>query len=165
MLAWVAFIAFWVVLGLTLFFLALRGDRRRVRSTSEAQGRGGRRAAFVAFGVFYIAFGVAIPLLLGFGNGDSVNARVNDTSVHLTAQEVNGRALFGENCASCHTLAAARSAGPVGPNLDQLKPPASLVYSTVTNGIQGPGGTMPAGLLTGNDARAVAAFVAATAGR
>jgi mono/diheme cytochrome c family protein len=168
MLGWIAFTAFWVVVALVLFFLAMRRgehDPRHGHPTSESQGRGGRRAMYVCFAVFAIAFGVALPLALGFGNGDSEKAHVSDTSIRLTAQEVHGRALFGENCAICHTLAAARAAGPVGPNLDQLRPPASLVVSTVENGIQGPGGTMPGGLLTGDDAKDVAAFIAATAGR
>jgi outer membrane protein assembly factor BamB len=75
----------------------------------------------------------------------------------------NGAALFESNCASCHTLAAAHATGAVGPNLDQLKPPKSVVVRQVTNG----GGGMPAfaGRLTTAQIAAVAAYVAANAGK
>ena len=39
-----------------------------------------------------------------------------------TGGAANCEALFSENCASCHTLAAANATGKVGPNLDDLKP-------------------------------------------
>lgn len=46
-----------------------------------------------------------------------------------------GEAVFASaGCGSCHTLAAAGSNGQVGPNLDDAKPPASLVVDRVTNG-------------------------------
>src|SRR3712207_6239275 len=51
-----------------------------------------------------------------------------------------GKDLFSQNCANCHTLAAAGAAGKVGPNLDQLKPGPDLVATQVKNG----GGGMPA---------------------
>ena len=37
-------------------------------------------------------------------------------------------------CTSCHTLADAGATGTVGPNLDEAKPPASLVVDRVTHG-------------------------------
>ncbi len=37
-------------------------------------------------------------------------------------------------CTSCHTLKDANSTGTVGPNLDDKKPPYSLVIDRVTNG-------------------------------
>ena len=37
-------------------------------------------------------------------------------------------------CTGCHTLTDAGSTGTVGPNLDQAKPPATLVYQRVTEG-------------------------------
>jgi mono/diheme cytochrome c family protein len=37
-------------------------------------------------------------------------------------------------CGGCHTLEAAGSSGNVGPNLDDAKPPASLVVERVTKG-------------------------------
>jgi mono/diheme cytochrome c family protein len=165
MLATAAFLAFWVVVGLVLFFIALRGGPRGARATLQSQSRGGRRAAAVFFAVFYVAIGVALPLLVLAGSRDSADARVGGTTIQLTDQEKDGRVVFGERCASCHMLAAARADGKVGPNLDQLKPPESLVADAVERGRQRGSGTMPAGIVQGNDVDAVAAFVAAVAGK
>lgn len=165
MLATVAFLAFWVVVGLVLFFLAVRGGPRGARATLQSQRRGARKFAAIGFTVFYVGVGIAVPVALGEGNKDSSVARVDGTEINLTRQQEEGRALFGENCANCHTLAAADAVGKVGPNLDILRPPAELVYDAIIRGRQRGGGTMPAGLLAGDQAEAVAAFVAATAGR
>lgn len=166
MLATVAFLAFWIVVGLALFFIAMgRGPRGRRIRMSEAQGRGGRRAAMTLFIVFYVLVGAAVPYALIVGNEDSADAKVGGTSIALTSQEEKGRELFGDRCANCHTLAAAKAEGPVGPNLDVLRPPAELTYDAIIRGRQRGGGTMPNLLLEGRDAEDVAAFVAATAGR
>jgi cytochrome c6 len=65
-------------------------------------------------------------------------------------------------CTSCHTLADAGATGKVGPNLDQAKPPASLVVDRVTNGK----GVMPSfkGQLTETQIQDVAAYVSSVAG-
>jgi mono/diheme cytochrome c family protein len=165
MLATIAFLAFWVVVGLVLFFIALRGGPRGARATLQSQSRGGRRAATIVFALFYVAIGVAVPLVILVGNGDSASARVGGTTIELTAQEQDGRQIFGERCASCHTLAAARADGKVGPNLDKLMPPKGLVEDAVEQGRQRGSGTMPAGIVQGEDVAAVSAFVAAVAGK
>lgn len=165
MLATVAFLAFWIVLGLALFFIAARGGPRGARATLQSQSRAGRRAATVLFSVFYVAIGAAVPLAILLGNHDSADARVNGASVELTKQEEHGREIFGERCGSCHTLAASGADGKVGPSLDQLKPPEALVLDAVVRGRQRGSGTMPAEIVQGTDANAVAAYVAAVAGR
>ena len=60
-------------------------------------------------------------------------------------------------CGACHTLQAAGSAGNIGPDLDQLKPPMSKIIYVVTNGI----GVMQAwkGILTYEEIEAVAYYV------
>ena len=70
----------------------------------------------------------------------------------------DGKKVFTSNCGGCHTLAAAGTNGSVGPNLDNLKPSAAVVKTTVENG----SGTMPAfkGSLSAAEIDAVAAFVA-----
>jgi len=75
----------------------------------------------------------------------------------------SGGAVFAQNCSSCHTLAAAGTHGNVGPDLDQLKPPAAVVQRQVTNG----GGGMPAfgGRLTPTQIAAVANYVSSVAGK
>jgi mono/diheme cytochrome c family protein len=69
-----------------------------------------------------------------------------------------GKAVFASaGCASCHTLKAAGATGTVGPNLDDAKPPASLVVDRVTNGK----GVMPPfkGQLSAQQIQDVAAYV------
>jgi mono/diheme cytochrome c family protein len=165
MLATAAFLAFWIVLGIALFFVAVRGGPRGARATLQSQSRGGRRTAAVLFTLFYVAVGVAVPLAILLGNHDSANAHVEGATVALTAQEQHGQEIFGERCASCHTLAGAHAGGKVGPNLDQLRPPKALVLDAVRAGRQRGAGTMPAGLVQGPEATAVAAFVAKVAGK
>jgi cytochrome c553 len=71
------------------------------------------------------------------------------------------KAKFASTCGGCHTLADAGTKGTVGPNLDGLKPDEATVEHQIANG----GGAMPPKLLTGQDAKDVAAYVAAVAGK
>jgi mono/diheme cytochrome c family protein len=75
----------------------------------------------------------------------------------------DGKAIFQADCSSCHTLAAAKATGTVGPNLDQLKPADATVKHQVEVG----GGVMPAfkGKLTDAQIAAVATFVSSSAGK
>jgi mono/diheme cytochrome c family protein len=63
----------------------------------------------------------------------------------VPAQYKGGDATAGKNifktgpCAGCHTLKDAGTTGTVGPNLDQAKPPLSLVVNRLLNGA----GAMP----------------------
>jgi len=165
MLAPLAFLAFWVVLGLALFFIAVRGGPRGARATLQSQSRGGRRTAAILFTVFYVGIGIAVPVAIAIGNHDNASARVGGASISLTARERQGRAIFGARCASCHTLAAASADGKVGPNLDELQPPKALILDALAHGRQRGRGTMPAGLVEGPQALAVADFVARVAGK
>jgi hypothetical protein len=173
MLATILFLAFWVVLALALFFVAIRGGIGGARAALQTQTRGGRRVAWLVFVVIYVGFGVAIPIAILTGNHANASAHVG--TITLTAGEKRGRQLFGQDCGVCHTLAAANAVGKVGPNLDTLRPPAGLVLNTINNGcVQNPPpnsaqaclgyGTMPAQLLEGKDAANVASFVAKVAG-
>lgn len=75
----------------------------------------------------------------------------------------DGKAIFSQNCASCHTLKAADATGTIGPNLDQLKPSQAIAQHQVEVG----GGVMPAfkGKLTDAQIKAVATFVTSSAGK
>jgi mono/diheme cytochrome c family protein len=53
----------------------------------------------------------------------------------------------------------------VGPNLDQLKPPKSLVLTTIHTGRAQGNGNMPAQIYTGQDAQDVADYVSTVAGK
>jgi mono/diheme cytochrome c family protein len=88
--------------------------------------------------------------------------------------QVNGKELFVKNCSSCHTLARAGAKGIQGPNLDQAFGPAredGLGEKTVDGVVRRQiahtrrGSIMPSGLVKGQDARDVAAYVASVAGQ
>lgn len=174
MLPVLLFIAFWVILAFGLVFVAIRGGLGGARATLQTQSRGGRKAAGAIFVVVFIAFGIALPVGLLVGNNSNANGKVG--AQKLTVAEKRGRELFGEHCAVCHTLAGANAIGKVGPNLDTLKPPESLVLHTIQNGCLPNAssnsqatclgqGVMPSDLLEGRDAQDVAKFVAAVAGK
>jgi len=173
-LAVILFLGFWIVLGLGVFFIAIRGGVAGARAALQTQSHGGRGFLNMTFAVIYLAFGVGLPIALLTGNHANASSQIG--GLKLTAAEKQGRALFGEHCGVCHTLAAANAIGKVGPNLDQLQPPVSLILRTVTNGcLQNASGnsaqnslgqgTMPSEILQGRDEADVAAFVARVAGK
>jgi mono/diheme cytochrome c family protein len=173
-LAVIVFIGFWVLLGLGLFFIAARGGPGGARAALQSQSRGGRKAAWAIFAILYLGFGVGLPI--AFLTGNHANASGQIGGIKLNAAEMRGRDLFGEHCGVCHTLAGANAVGKVGPNLDTLMPPVSLVENTIANGcLQAPPpkspqtclgqGTMPPDLVEGQDATDVAKFVAKVAGK
>jgi mono/diheme cytochrome c family protein len=169
------FVAFWVLLGLVVFFIAVRGGLGGARATMQSQTRGARKTSTLIFLFLYVGFGVAIPLGFLIGNKDNASAQVG--GIKLNAAEKKGRELFGQHCGVCHTLAAANAVGKVGPNLDVIKPSETLVLHTITYGcLQDPPtstsptnclgqGTMPAAILSGTEAQNVAQFVARVAGK
>ena len=58
----------------------------------------------------------------------------------LKGDSTKGNAVFASSgCGNCHTLAAAKSTGTIGPNLDSLEPDYRAVTAQVTNG----GAAMP----------------------
>ena len=168
------FVAFWVVLGVALFFVAMRGGFGGVRDAFQTQTLGARRFFSVSFVVVFVGFGLVLPALLLTGNNANANAQVG--GMKLTKGEKTGRELFAQHCAFCHTLAAANAVGKIGPNLDTLQPARSLVLHTIENGcLQNPpsgsaqtclgNGTMPGNILQGQQAQQVASFVAKVAGK
>jgi mono/diheme cytochrome c family protein len=125
------------------------------------------KGPLVTFGVFAAICLIVIPYLaLAKEGGDEAAA------VAVKSYDEGGRELFVNNCASCHTLAAAGADGVVGPNLDDLLAPGGTgsfessygrAINAVTCGFGG--GRMPAAILQGENAEDVAAFVAAYAGQ
>jgi mono/diheme cytochrome c family protein len=90
-------------------------------------------------------------------------AAATRSPIPANAHAAAGAKVFASaGCGSCHTLAAAKSSGQVGPNLDAAKPGYDTVVVMVTNG----GGGMPSfgGQLSKQQIRDVAAFVATSAG-
>jgi len=75
-----------------------------------------------------------------------------------SAQELSaGGAIFKSKCGACHALAAAKSRGGIGPDLDQVAPSKAVVARQVRSG----GGQMPsfAAVLTAAQINDVAAYV------
>ena len=162
MIGVIIFIGFWVVVGLTLLLLALTGGPRGARErVFQSQSRRGRRTTAAVIVIVCLAFGVALPAIV-IANDES-QSKAGRADIKLTAAEKRGRELFGHTCNQCHTLAASKTVGRVGPNLDDLRPPKSLVLNAVEQGRARGVGRMPAALLQGQDAQDVAAYVASVA--
>ncbi|MCX6385176.1 MAG: cytochrome c [Solirubrobacterales bacterium] len=158
------FVGIWVLLGLAVLVLAASGGPRGARNQIlQNQSKSGRKVAAGLFVLGYVGLGIAIPAIV-IAN-DRTDRLDEHTGLVLTKAQDHGRALFGQKCQQCHTLAGANAVGEVGPNLDQMRPPAPLVYDALINGRVRGAGTMPAQLVTGQDAKDVAAFVARVAGQ
>jgi mono/diheme cytochrome c family protein len=166
----IAIVLVWVLLGLGVFFVAMRGGPRGARQALHTESRTGQRA--VTFGVVLLfAFGLVVPALVLAFNGEN-KASVGVGGLHLTAQQQRGRELFARSCAVCHTLSAVKSVGRIGPNLDvrvgdDIATAAgrkALVLSAISEGRARGLGQMPAHLYQGREAEEVAEFVAAVAG-
>ncbi len=94
------------------------------------------------------------------------------------ANKERGRQLFLANCATCHTLAQAGQGAQIGPNLDhafaaarESGQDADTIEGIVLDQIEyprpstdNPAVSMPADIVTGQDAKDVAAYVAEFAG-
>ena len=113
----------------------------------------------VAF-VLCMAFAVVAGLLILHGSDDQAkHVSVLGRRVALTKTQTLGHLVFSEHCAACHQLAASRSIGEVGPDLDAAHHSAAVVLRYVENGGLGSYGDMPSGLATGPDLYAVASYV------
>jgi cbb3-type cytochrome c oxidase subunit III len=112
----------------------------------------------------------ALLALVGCGSEAHVEESTN-TSL--------GRDLFIKECGSCHTLGDAGTRGVIGPNLDDafhsVRVDQGFEESTIRDVVRGQiayptedppagGQGMPADLVTGDDADAVASYVASVAG-
>ena len=156
------FLAPFVVLGVAVLFVAFSGGPGRARRAYLTRGRRGLRVALV---LLYVALGIAVPALVIAGREDSVGATGALATAEIDPGLEEGKELFMENCASCHSLDAVNARGVTGPDLDELAP---LEEDRVLQAIEVGGtgeGRMPAGLLEGESAEAVAAYVSRVAGR
>ncbi len=107
-----------------------------------------------------MAFAIIAGFLILHGSDDQANhVTVLGQRVALTKQQAQGHKIFSVHCAACHQLAASRSIGEVGPDLDATHPSYATVLHYVENGAHGNYGNMPNGLATGPDLYAVASYV------
>ncbi len=165
----IVFILFWVLVGLVVFFLAMRRGSRNAGQEGAESGIGQR---LITLGIIVtFVFGLVVPAIVLAFNAEH-KASVAVGGVHLNNEEQKGRELFAHTCAVCHTLAAVKSVGRIGPNLDVRVgddiPTAAgrkaLVLNAIAEGRARGLGQMPALLYQGKEAEQVAEFVAAVAG-
>ena len=164
MIAALVFVLVFIALGLSVVFIAFSGGPRGAGRSRRGPSRASRRVVVVAVAVVVVGLGVAVPLAVGLVNGDD-HAKNAPGGVDLTASEASGRATFAKYCSTCHTMKASNAVGKVGPNLDVLHPPKGLILDAIKNGRARGQGQMPAGVVDGQDAQDVAAYVAAVAGQ
>ena len=161
-MAVVAFIALFLAIGIGVAFVAFSGGPAEAR---QAYLSGGRRAFKIIIPVLYIGLGIAVPALVIANRHSAEGATGTLATTKGNAEFNKGKTLFRESCWSCHTLKAIGSQGITGPNLDQI---GAVTNQRVLNAIRigGTGdGRMPAGLLSGTNAEAVAYYVSHVAGR
>jgi cytochrome c6 len=116
----------------------------------------------------FIVFAAICLVLIPFWALQSKGGADASPGSSVPADNKQGLEIFQINCGACHTLAAAGTDGKIGPNLDQLlgtgAKSADVVqgnYDRVLNAVQnGIGGRMPKELVQGDQAKAVAHFVA-----
>jgi sulfite dehydrogenase len=142
----------------------------------------------LVFGAILVAFGLGIPALViddntteKGGGGASAAAPSEEASGGDQQPEeasggtggggeggggagAEGKQIFTQSCGTCHTLSDAGTNGTVGPNLDELKPDKARVTAAIKNGGAG-SGAMPANIVTGAEAEAVATYVSSVAGK
>jgi cytochrome c553 len=161
----VGFLAPWILVGIGVIFVSFSGGPGAAR---EAYLTRGRRAFGVAIVLAYIGIGIAVPavVIASRGTREGNSAQLSQVMVRDAKPDVrNGRTLFIETCASCHTLGAVNARGVTGPDLDKIGTVTpARVESAIKIGGTGQG-RMPAGLLQGQNAKDVAAFVSAVAGK
>jgi mono/diheme cytochrome c family protein len=135
------------------------------------------KKTFVVFGLVVIVLVALIPWLVFRSDGDAARG-----AQQVPSDLKEGQTLFQTNCGTCHTLYAAGTDGNYGPDLDELLAPngppsgpsaqqtlaqiEKRVLSALEKGVDSTTtpGRMPPEILSGPQAKAVAEFVAHTAG-
>jgi mono/diheme cytochrome c family protein len=136
-----------------------------------------RKKTFVLFGLLVVVLAVVIPWLVFRSDGDAARG-----AQKVPSDLKDGQSLFQTNCGNCHTLYAAGTDGNYAPDLDVLLAPTGppegegaqetiegvegRVLNAIEKGVDSTTtvGRMPAGILSGEQAKEVAEFVAHTAG-
>jgi mono/diheme cytochrome c family protein len=158
----VALVVAFFTLGLAVALVAFSGGPGRAR---EAYLTRGRRFFRVLMPALYIGLGIAVPAIVIANANQGEGGTPGTASKTPDEQIAHGKTLFRQTCASCHSLAAVNARGITGPNLDNI---GQVTPQRVLNAIRigGTGqGRMPRNLLQGQNARDVALFVSAVAGR
>lgn len=157
----VLFLIPFVVLGSAVLFIAFSGGPGKAR---EAYLKRGNTTFRLTILVLYLVLVIGIQVAIIAARGDSLGAgRLAATP--MTPEQTEGKQLFAQTCATCHTLGAANARGVTGPNLDNIgEVTPERIVTAIENGGTGQD-RMPAGLLEGENAQAVADYVSAVAGK
>lgn len=157
-----AFLVPFVLLGAGVIFVAMSGGPGRAREAYLTKG--GRFFKF-SMVLLYAGLGLAVPALVITDRGPAQGATGPLKHAEASDELEEGKELFRQTCASCHSLAAANARGVTGPDLDEI---GEMTEERVVTAIE-IGGTgqnrMPAGLLEGEDAQAVARYLSVVAGK
>jgi mono/diheme cytochrome c family protein len=159
-------LGFWLIIGGGVFLVALSGGPKGAGAQLSAESALANRLRLGAI-LVVLAFGLAVPIAVSVANGQD-KGRQGPGGITLSSNQATGRYLFAHSCATCHTLAAAAAVGHVGPDLDldsAVVGNPGFVLNAIELGRARGNGDMPAGIYTGQEARDVASFVAAVAGR
>jgi mono/diheme cytochrome c family protein len=164
-MAVIGFLALWILVGIGVIFVSFSGGPGAAR---EAYLTRGRRVFGLVIVLAYLGIGIAVPAVVIASRGQREG---NDTALSQKtirdqpAYVARGRQLFIQNCAACHTLAAVNARGVTGPDLDKIGTVTpARVESAIKIGGTGQG-RMPAGLLQGDNATAVARYLSRVAGQ
>jgi cytochrome c5 len=103
-----------------------------------------------------VSLAAAVAILALAGCGGSGDSTTPHHQIHLTPFEKHGKAVFISTCGACHKLGDAGSSGTAGPALT-----GSWSAPRVRLAIAKGKGAMQPNLVTGRNAAAVAAYVAA----
>ncbi len=160
-MAQAAVLGFFIILGLGVVLVAMRGGPRGVQTSLEAGRRRPLRVGEFAVAGVIALFGLIVPAIVLIGG----QAAAGPGGSRLSSSLAEGRELFNQRCATCHALKDANAVGRVGPDLDVLAPTAGLTLNAIREGRARGQGQMPAQLLDGADARNVANYIERVAGR
>jgi hypothetical protein len=164
-MAIIGFVIPWILIGIGVIFVSFSGGPGAAR---EAYLTRGRRVFGALIVLAYIGLGITIPavVLADRGAREGNDAQLSQQVLRDQPADIAfGRQLFIENCASCHNLDAVNARGVTGPDLDKIgNVTPARVASAIKIGGTGDG-RMPAGLLQGENATAVARYAARVAGK
>ena len=158
----IAFLLPFLLLGSAVLFVAFSGGPGKAREAYMTRAGGVFK---IGIPLLYLVLGVAVPALVLANRGEAAGGRGSLEGDVLTAETDRGKQLFRQQCSTCHNLDAVNARGVTGPDLDEI---GQITEERILGAIKN-GGTgqkrMPAGLLEGEEADAVAAYVSKVASR
>lgn len=151
----------WVLIGIGILFVSFSGGPGAARAAYLTRGN---RTFRIVIPLLYIATGIAVPAAVIASRDEATGATTRLASESPSEEVERGKELFRQTCASCHSLDALNARGVTGPDLDAIgEMTPERVLAAIENGGTGQN-RMPAKLLDGGNAEAVAAYLTDVAG-